>query len=304
MPGGAPKNKGTHMEISELVGSIGAHHRLRRYWMKVQQKLDRALEAYVRVNCTGWREAKNEKDRKREADRALAIIKAAKDGEGELDLVVLVETTIAARAPADRERKTREAAMTKLAEQLPVFPWVDSVAGFGALGFATIVALTGDLSNYANVAKVWKRLMLAPYAGHAGSTWKRETWRPRALTKDEWIANPFSGERYALIAMIADSLHKKQIQSKAKSKTQFGRALGPYGKAYVDRREHTARTHSDWTLMHAHRDALRVMVKSLVKDLWTEWAKANSDAAGHIICADKAREIMPAASEPSSIRAA
>jgi hypothetical protein len=245
--------------------------------MKVQQKLDRALEAYVRINYTTWREAENEKDRKREADRALAIIKAAKAGEGELDLAVLVDTTIAARAPADRERKSRETAMTALAEQLPVFAWVDSVAGFGALGFATIVALTGDLSNYATVSKVWKRLMLAPYDGCAGSTWKRETWRPRMLTKEEWIANPFSGERYALIAMIADSLHKKQVQSKAKSETQFGKPLAAYGKAYVDRREHTARTHPDWTLMHAHRDALRIMVKALVEDLWIEWRRAAGD---------------------------
>jgi hypothetical protein len=37
--------------------------------------------------------------------------------------------------------------------------------------------------------------------------------------------------------------------------------------------------------MHGHRDALRVMVKSLVKDLWLEWRKSTrgrkDSRAGH-----------------------
>ena len=140
------------------------------------------------------------------------------------------------------------------------------------MGLATIIGLTGDLSNYDTVGKVWKRLMLAPYDGLAGSTWKRETWRPRTLSKEEWIAHPFSGERYALIHMIADSLHKKQIEGKAKSGEPFGKPLGPYGKIYVQRRERTK--NREWSLMHAHRDALRVMVKKLIRDLWIEWRKA------------------------------
>ena len=259
------------MDTSEIIKRIDEHHRARRYWMKVEQKLDRALEAYVRINHTDWREAEDEKTRKRESDRALEIIKAAKGGDGTPALVALVQTTLVARQPASKERRSHEHEMENLAVELPVYRWVENVPGFGTLGFATIVALTGDLANYATVSKVWKRLMLAPYDGLAGSTWKRETWRPRALSKDEWIANPFSGERYALVAMIADSLHKKQIQGKAKSETKFGKPLGPYGMTYVDRRTHTAAAHADWTPMHSHRDALRIMVKSLVKDLWIEW---------------------------------
>ena len=35
--------------------------------------------------------------------------------------------------------------------------------------------------------------------------------------------------------MVADSLHKKQIRSKAKSDTKFGEPLGVYGEVYVSR---------------------------------------------------------------------
>ena len=259
------------MNNQEIIESLQRHHRARRYWMKVQQKLDRALESYIRINYTDWTTVENEANRKKESAKALVIIKAAEKGDGGLDLVVLVGTTIAARVPADTERKNREKTMAEIVLQLPVYAWVKSIAGFGELGLATIVGLTGDLSNYANVGKIWKRLMLAPYDGFAGSTWKRETWRPRALTKEEWIANPFSGERYAMIAMIADSLHKKQVMGKEKSGTEFGKPLGPYGAVYISRRERTK--DRGWSLMRAHRDALRIMVKTLIRDLWVEWQR-------------------------------
>ena len=262
------------MEPHAIEG-LQRQNRARRYWMKVQQKLDRALESYVRLNYTDWTEAEDKKAREREAKRALTLVKAAKDGDGPVDLISLVIPTIKAREPVNSERQAQEKAMEKIAMELPVYSWVQSVPGFGALGLATIISLTGDLNNYATVGKVWKRLMLAPYDGLAGSTWKRESWRPRSLTNDEWKANPFSGERYALVAMIADSLHKHQIQGKEKSGTIFGKPLGPYGAVYVKRREATA--NRGWTLMHAHRDALRIMVKTLVRDLWIEW-RSRSDA--------------------------
>ena len=53
------------------------------------------------------------------------------------------------------------------------------------------------------------------------------------LTDDEWIENPFSGERYALMHQIAVWLINAQIESAEKSATKFGRPLGPYGETYV-----------------------------------------------------------------------
>src|SRR5262245_39887994 len=104
-----------------------------------------------------------------------------------------------------------------------------------------------------------------------GSTWKRTTWRPRTLSAEEWIDNPFSGERYALMHQIGVWLINAQVESAEKSGTEFGRPIGPYGKIYVKRREHTKVAHPEWTKQHARMDAIRVAMKAFLKDLWMEW---------------------------------
>jgi hypothetical protein len=161
--------------------------------------------------------------------------------------------------------------MEKLTDQLPVAEWIKGVRGAGQLGLATIVAEAGDLANYPNPAKLWKRLGFAPYDGHAGSSWKRQTWRPRTLTAEEWIANPFSGERYALMHQIAVWLVNAQWIGKAKTESGEGEPNGPYGEIYSARRKHTMQTHPDWSDGHRRMDALRVTMKAFLKDLHVEW---------------------------------
>ena len=266
--------------VAGLVISIRAAHRRRRYAMKVQQKIDRAQEAYVRINHTNWRGDMDEKAREAIRKQVAAIIKAARNDEGDPDLVELVKGTDLSRGPYDNLRQKTEKAMEAAAKQLPVYPWIENVRGAGALGLATIVAEVAAIkpsgefatfSDYSSPAKVWKRLGFAPYDGHAGSTWKRTTWRPRALSADEWISNPFSGERYALMIQIATWLINAQWQSAKKAGGDTGKPTGPYGQIYADRRTHTAQTHPDWTKGHSHSDAVRVTMKTFLKDLWEQW---------------------------------
>jgi hypothetical protein len=164
--------------------------------------------------------------------------------------------------------------MEALAESLPVFPWIESIRGAGALGLATIVAEAGDLSNYATPCKLWKRLGFAPFDGHAGSTWKRESWRPRALSADEWVENPFSGERYALMAQISTWLVNAQWIGAAKTPNGEGVPNGPYGEVYATRRKHTLGSHPDWSDGHRRKDALRFVMKRFLLELWRAWRAA------------------------------
>jgi Transposase IS116/IS110/IS902 family len=155
--------------------------------------------------------------------------------------------------------------------ELPVYEWLKTIRGAGALGLATIVAEAGSLDRYANPAKLWNRLGFAPFDGHAGSTWKRESWRPRKLSKEEWIENPFSGERYALIHQIAVWLVNAQWISAKKAGAEEGRPNGIYGAIYAERRAHTAITHGDWSKQHSRMDGLRVAMKAFLLDLWCIW---------------------------------
>ncbi len=255
---------------TQAIEHIRKHHRYRRFAMKIQQKLDRSLESFVRINGTNWKPDMDEADREKLNKEVRAMIKRIRAGEPS-DFSDAVDTSDKARAPADKMRNSSEKLMATLATTLPVYPWVEAIRGAGALGLATIVAETGDLSNYPNPAKVWKRLGYAPYDGFAGSTWKRPTWRPRTLAKEEWIENPFSGERYALMHQIVEWLVNAQWIGKAKSKSGEGEPNGPYGQIYADRRAHTLVTHPDWSLGHRRNDALRITMKEFLKHLHIQW---------------------------------
>jgi hypothetical protein len=257
----------------EIIGGIRAQHRRRRHAMKTQQTIERRLESFIHQNATNWHPDMNDKERARVKKEVQAVIKAARDDEGHKHhRSVLISD--AAAEPSLALRAEDEKTMEVLARQLPAHPWISSVPGAGALGLATIVAEAGDLSNYPSVAKLWKRLGFAPYDGHAGSTWKRETWRSRSLTDKEWIEHPFSGEKYGLMRQIATWLWAKQWIGKAKTGTGVGAPNGPYGEIYAARRAKTAVAHPDWSDGHAHSDALRIMMKKFLCDLWLAWRAA------------------------------
>lgn len=256
------------------VTDIRAAHRKRRFAMKVQSKLDRALEAYVRVNFLDWNWELPEAERAKLNAKAKTMIKQARAADAPEELVNLVEIVLAndtARAPMDKLRKDAETEMETLAEELPVFAWWDEIKGIGPLGLATIIAETGDLSGYETKGHIWKRLGFAPYDGFAGSTWKRQSWRPRTLSATEWTENPFSGERYSFMQQIAENMLKHQLISKTKTESGRSEAKGPYGAKYVHRYSHTLEMHPDWTDGHRNADAIRYAMKCLLADLWRAW---------------------------------
>jgi hypothetical protein len=262
----------TNPETKEIVARIRAAHRQRWHAVKIQRKLDRALESFIRINGEfGWHPDLKAEDREKINRAVKTAIKDARTDEAS-PWRANVEMNDTARAPADEWRKRFEGEMERLAKELPVWPWIkDRVYGVAELGLATIVAEAGDLADYPNPSKLWKRLGYAPYDGYAGSTWKRDSWRPRALTKEEWIENPFSGERYALMYQIATWLVNAQWIGAAKTGTGEGKPDGPYGEIYAARRIHTLATHSDWSDGHRRNDALRKMMKLFLADLWAEW---------------------------------
>lgn len=256
------------------IAAIRQLHRRRRFAMKLSQKIDLSLQSFVRLNATDWHPHMDAKSRERVRKEVVALISKVRAGAtgDKFDMVRdAIESSDQAAAPALAMRKTCEKAMEKLARQLPGYSFIEATRGAGDLGFATIIGETGDLSNYATVSKVWKRLGFAPHDGHAGSTWKRPTWRPRALSAEEWTENPFASTRYSLMRMIAESLFKAQWVGKSKTEDGKGRPNGPYGEIYAVRAAHTATTHPDWTPAHYQADALRVMMKRFLCDLCVAW---------------------------------
>jgi hypothetical protein len=284
----------------EIIANIRDWHRQRRFAMKIQQKLDRALESFVRVNATKWTPDLDEKERAKINLEVKAIIKSIRDAmlvetcktchqqivtptmidQRYTLLIQPVVVSDRARAPADDMRNAAEKEMERLAKLLKVYPWIENIRGAGALGLATIVAEAPMIGEYGNPGKLVKRLGFAPFEGLAGSSWKREKWRPRALTKEEWIANPFNGERYALMHQIAVWLVNTQTKSKTKTESGETEPTGPYGEEYCNRRKETLETHPDWTDGHRRMDALRIAMKEFLIMLWAEWTGKSKNKRG------------------------
>ncbi len=275
------------MDLASICAALVDKQRQRVFAIKSQSRMDRSIESFVRINFTDWRPDAPEEEREAENARALSLVAAARKGTSPgKDVAKMVALSDAARKPIDAVRKATERDMEKLAKQLPVWEWVEGVRGFGPKGLAIVVAETTtasaplSLSSYTKgLDGIYSRLGFAPYGRQddiihrALSTWKRSTWRggDPALTADEWKAHPFSGARYAEFFVLADSLMRAQ---RPKDKPH-----GPYGEVYNARRRRTAETHTEWTPMHAHRDAQRVAFKALLADLYREWMRLTPVAA-------------------------
>jgi hypothetical protein len=148
------------------------------------------------------------------------------------------------------ERKRWEKNIQALAKSLPVWPWVEATRGFGPLSFGQVIAETGDLSLYANPAKVWKRMGLAVIEGRA---------QRRVTDKALAEAMGFNPRRRRLMYIVADNLVKLNKDG--------------YRSLYDERKLHEVTQHPELSRMHIHRRAGRYMAKRLLRDLWVEWRR-------------------------------
>lgn len=182
-------------------------------------------------------------------------------------------------APLDAQLREQDKEIARLAMELPVWAFTEAIRGFGALGLGLIVGQTGDLSNYSNPGKLWKRMGLALVGGE----------RQRRVTDPEKaIAHGYNPRRRSLMHVIGDSLIKQNGRS----------GEGYYRKVYDDRKVYTAETtHSDWTKAHRHMDALRYMEKRLLRHLWQAWKRQA------VTCANTAA-LLPALLDADAYRTA
>lgn len=273
----------THAETGQLVTAMQAIRSLpvsasldklaelqvrRKFYISVVNKQTNAVKALARRSL-GWRYDEEEDDREKVNARAARIVAAALSGkeqkpEDEAIFVRLADDLAAvtkAISPCQNARHEIELEMKRIVRKLPIFAWAKSVHGLGELGLAVILAEAGDLSGYPKKGHLWKRLGLAPFEGHAYSTWRMKG----GLNAEEWTAAGYSPRRRAEIyAVISEPLFRANTV-----------AQGPYRAIYDRRRALTAETHPDWTKAHSHMDGLRVMTKYLLRDLWREWRRAD-----------------------------
>lgn len=259
------------VDIAETCLRLKLSHTRYRMHAKAVQRLESTARSLV-VSAMSTSPAARKLSLKARYARAGAIVDRAFAGRAQDptdrrlygrvkgDLAVLA----LAREPLASTCSVLKRDMEKHASELPVAQWQQGILGLSGFGLAVIVGETGDLSNYPNPAKVWKRLGLTPFEKN-GVTRAGSTWRIKGgLTNAEWQALGYaSRRRAALFAYAAQPLFLHQTKGS-----------GYYRAVYDERRKHTKRHRPEWRNGHQHADALRYMTKRFILDLWSEWGRA------------------------------
>lgn len=67
--------------------------------------------------------------------------------------------------------------------------------------------------------------------------------------------------------LIAEACVKAGVRKDADG-NRYAKDGSEYAQLYIDRRNHTAETHPEWTALHSQNDALRIVSKRILRNLW------------------------------------
>lgn len=248
--------------VAGISARLQALQRHRTWYLKSRNMVANRLQATV-AGTIGYDNAASEKERQKkfaEADKLIAEIKA---GNVASEIHGLVMTTVAAIDGFDEMKRACEKEMVKLAKQLPIAAWVErkDQRGFGLLFLAIVIGETGDLANYANPAKVWRRLGCAPYTKDGvtqmGATWRIGKGKVK-MTAEDWESFGYSPRRRSIAYLIGEGLVKQNQD-------------GPYRSRYDEAKTMCAKKHADYSKGRCHHHGMLLATKFLLKNLWVEW---------------------------------
>lgn len=163
-----------------------------------------------------------------------------------------------------------------------IHPWVKAQTGLGEKQVARLLGVVGD--PYWHLAEDRPRTVseLWAYCGlHVlpASQALVDTRVPRAGGAQTSDPGHQAFDTHAGHAGVAARRRKGQqanwsTEGKTRAfliATSCLKQIGsPYRTVYLNRRQHTAVTHPDWTLGHSHNDGLRIASKAILRDLWRE----------------------------------
>lgn len=272
------------LDTAAIIDQIRAWHRNRVFVMDKRKRDDLSLGSWLRSQL-GWSrnipKSEAEEISKRARDiisLGEKIVKAQNAGKtlptvedpAFAHLGDFVLAMIRAREPVDVQESKAEKQMERLAALLPVWPlFGQPIKGFGVRSLAVIVAEAGDISNYANPAKLWKRMGLAVMDG------VRQGGLRKTASSEEWIAHGYNAKRRSFMFVIGDVLIKNQNEYREVylARKEFerrkaeaaGLTVAPSAKIPAKRK------HEFMSDGHIHRRAQRYMEKRLLKNLWRAW---------------------------------
>lgn len=255
--------------MTMLVAMIRERHRLRDDLLRADGNLTRQAKAICR-RAVGFHTLLPAAERRVKLAEATALYDAVESG-GEHPKIMLVAGSaiplLEARVGIRANKRAMERELSALAQELPVYAtFVEPIRGFGAIGLGQIIGEAGNLADYANPAKLWKRMGLGLVDGG----------RQRMVKdKDAAERHGYSPRRRSVMFVIGDSLLKSQSAYKVlydeRKAYEIARAeaAGLIVVPAAKIKEGTEAAH--FSHGHAHNRAKRYVEKRLLRDLWRAW---------------------------------
>ena len=270
----------------DAVFAIVAIHRERMFMMDQRKRCELALGSYLR-RIEGWRRELPEDQRKAISARVQTMLGKGVDTDHPHHLIIgtsRMGSEVFSQQEAENTWK-----LEYVAKQLPVWQnWAEAINGFGARSLGVIVGEAGDLSNYPDHSRLWKRLGVAVLDGI------RQGGLHKNAGADAWISHGYNPSRRSQIYVIGDTLlkadgpyrevflkrcideHRKAIEEglipatsqKATVESWAARGLPELQRvAEIDQNIHRSAAHMT-------NRAQRYMEKRLLRDLWNAWRRA------------------------------
>jgi hypothetical protein len=283
------------MTITDICDGLVYLQRQRVFCIKSQSRNDRSMESFI-ATLLGFKASPpdgadaaatkaHDAGRKKLFAQAKRIRTEIENGGPNFDcsewgpqvegIASMILRSAEARASWDIHRDGVEKKMKDLARTLPGWLFVQSTRGISELGLAVIVGEAGDLGDYANPAKLWKRFGLAIKDG------RRQGSVPPNLSKEAraaaWTERGYVGRRRAEIYVFCDDLLCRAQWRAEKTDEDTGEivpahAIGPYGEIYARKKaEYLARADGDNPIRSPDAAARRYMSKCFLVDLLRAW---------------------------------
>ena len=291
---------GERTEVDRISKELQALQRTRAWYLKSRIMVMNRLQATV-AGTIGYHNGMTKAERRKVFAEAGKLIKLIQKGEVAHETYTIVMTTTGAINGFDEVKKSQEKEMLVLVKELPILQWVEHTnqRGFGLLMLGIIIGETGNLDNYANPAKLWRRMGCAPYTKSdetlMGASWKSRGGKTgkglNKLKAVDWEEFGYSPRRRSIAFLIGEGLVKQNAE-------------GPYRKRYIhgkvsswDKHQHETKDDGwNWrdclkcegkgkisrkvcgtcggtgkTCGHAHSHGMLLCTKLLLKNLWLEW---------------------------------
>jgi len=275
------------VNVAAISTELQSLQKQRAWYMKSRNMIANRLQATV-AGTIGYHTNMDPVKRKGVFAEATKLIRQTVDGDAEPECKSLILTTMIAVDAYNHAKTAIEKEMTKAVKSLPIAEWVaqPDQRGFGILFTGIIIGETGDLCNYANPGKVWRRLGCAPWTKD-GETLMGATWKGRSKSKGnklhaaDWEEFGYSPRRRSIAYLIGDGLIKQNGD-------------GPYRARWLEAKVRALETHPEWEWKpcekcktaegtcktcggtgqkcgRAHSHGMLLASKLLLKNLWIEW---------------------------------